>query len=64
MEFESFADFIVMGGHGIYVWPAFVMTIALLMLLLWKPFWEQRQLLKLLHQQMTREKNKIPSGEA
>ena len=30
MQFDSFADFIAMGGYGFYVWLCFGFTIALL----------------------------------
>lgn len=33
MYFDSFADFLAMGGHGLYVWLAYGVT--LLTLLLW-----------------------------
>ncbi len=31
MSFESFADFLAMGGHGLYVWLAYVSTIAVVL---------------------------------
>jgi len=62
MAFESFSEFISMRGHGIYVWSAFIISISLFKILLWKPLWEQRQILKKVHQQMVREK-KFRLGE-
>jgi heme exporter protein D len=56
MAFESIHEFIYMGGHGVYVWSAFIISITLLKILLWKPLWEKQQLLKSVRQQMDREK--------
>jgi len=28
MSFDSFADFIAMGGHGLFVWSAYAITLA------------------------------------
>lgn len=58
MAFESFADFIQMSGHGVYVWPAFMISVALLKILFFKPLWQQHQLLKTIHQQSLREKSR------
>lgn len=30
MQFDSFAEFVAMGGHGLYVWLAYGATIAVL----------------------------------
>ena len=30
MQFDSFADFIAMGGHALYVWLAYGATVAIL----------------------------------
>lgn len=58
MAFESLADFIHMGGHGVYVWFSFAISIGLLILLLWKPIQAQRKLLNEINQQTIREKNR------
>ena len=31
MQFESFAEFVAMGGHGLYVWLAYGATVAVLL---------------------------------
>lgn len=31
MSFDSFGDFIAMGGHAPYVWPAYAVTFAVLL---------------------------------
>ena len=31
MSFESFAEFLAMGGHGLYVWLAYGSTIAVVL---------------------------------
>lgn len=30
MSFDSFADFLAMGGHGAYVWSAYAISLAVL----------------------------------
>lgn len=35
MQFESFADFIAMGGYGFYVWLSFGSGLVLIALLIW-----------------------------
>lgn len=31
MQFDSFREFLVMGGHGPYVWAAYAITLAVLL---------------------------------
>ncbi|MBH1969757.1 heme exporter protein CcmD [Moraxellaceae bacterium AER2_44_116] len=42
MAFDSFADFIAMGKHGVYVWSSYGLTFAIIVGLLWQA-WQQRQ---------------------
>lgn len=35
MHFESFAEFIQMGRHGVYVWSAYGISAALIVVNLW-----------------------------
>ncbi|MCB1614743.1 MAG: heme exporter protein CcmD [Pseudomonadales bacterium] len=46
MYFESFSAFIAMGGHGFYVWSAYLLSMLLLVFLLVKPVIRQRGLLR------------------
>ncbi len=45
MKFESMADFIGMGGHGLYVWLAYGIALAVLLLNVVQPLRQTRQLL-------------------
>jgi len=57
MAFESFSELIYMRGHGVYVWSAFIISISLLKIVLWKPLFDKRKLLKEVSQKIIREKN-------
>lgn len=46
MAFDSFAEFLAMGGHAPYVWSAWGVTALLLLATVWHARAEQRQLLK------------------
>lgn len=43
MYFETFADFIQMGRHGAYVWSAYGISAALIVVNLWLALRSQRQ---------------------
>jgi heme exporter protein D len=42
MRFDSFAAFLAMDGHGLYVWSAFGLTFLVLTLNLWLPRWRRK----------------------
>ncbi len=44
MQFDSFSDAIAMGGHGPYVWGAYVITLVVVMIILLRPIVATRQL--------------------
>lgn len=46
IQFESFADFIHMGGHGFYVWSAYAVTFVVFTALLLQPVFKRRKVLK------------------
>lgn len=46
MYFESFTEFLNMGGHGIYVWMAYGLSAVLLMVNVVLPILHKRQLVK------------------
>ncbi|MCC5851287.1 MAG: heme exporter protein CcmD [Alkalimonas sp.] len=46
MQFDSFSDFLAMGGYGFYIWLAYGLTYGLLVGLAGYCFWE----LKAFHQ--------------
>ncbi len=63
MAFNSVSELFYMGGHGLYVWPAFVITIILLLLLLIRPLFLQKRLLKEIYFQNLREKSHSKRGD-
>ncbi len=46
MSFESFSDFLVMGKHGLYVWTAFGVSLAVLALNVVLPLLARRRYLQ------------------
>ena len=46
MAFDSFSEFLAMGGHAPYVWSALGVTALLLLATVWHARAEQRQLIK------------------
>ncbi len=43
MQFDSFSDFLVMDGHGIYVWTVYVVALLVLTLLVVTPLRRDRR---------------------
>lgn len=46
MAFESFADFLAMGRHGLYVWMAYGVTFAIIVWNVLQPVLQRRRLLR------------------
>jgi heme exporter protein D len=46
MFFDSWQSMIYMGGHGAYVWAAYVISVLVLVLLMLSPLQRQRRLLR------------------
>lgn len=46
MSFASFAEFVAMGQHGLYVWSAFGLTLAVLILNVALPLLARRRYLQ------------------
>lgn len=46
MAFESFADFLAMGQHGLYVWLAYGVTFAIIVWNALQPMLQRRRLLR------------------
>ncbi|SEI46218.1 heme exporter protein D [Allopseudospirillum japonicum] len=44
MYFASFADFLSMQGHGIYVWASYALGLVLILANLLVPIWRTRRL--------------------
>lgn len=56
VKFESMADFIGMGGHGLYVWLAYGIALAILLFNVVQPLRQTRQLLNQQARLVRREK--------
>lgn len=54
-QFESFADFLAMGGHAIYVWSSYGVFAAVIAFNLIQPAMEKRRILKNLRARSLRE---------
>jgi heme exporter protein D len=55
MAFESFADFLAMGKHGVYVWSCYGLTFGVIAWLLWQTLNERKQFFVEQQQQMKRD---------
>ncbi|MGR2738180.1 heme exporter protein CcmD [Billgrantia sp. Q4P2] len=55
MAFDTFQDFVAMGGHAPYVWSAWGLTLALLLGIVLHARAERRQLLRQLQRRVRRE---------
>ncbi len=53
--FDSFADFVAMGGHGPYVWSAYGVSLSVLLWLVLRPIGRRRQILRQLKRQQRRQ---------
>jgi heme exporter protein D len=54
MYFESFADFIAMGGHGIYVWAVVAISTVFILTLVIGPIRAKKQFFKQEYQRQLR----------
>lgn len=50
-RFDTFFDFMLMDGHGGYVWASYLITFVVLVALIVIPFWQKRQLIDQLKRQ-------------
>lgn len=50
-QFDSINDFLMMDGHGIYVWACYAITLAAFIVLAWLPFAKKRELVTQLQRQ-------------
>ena len=55
MQFDSFADFIAMGGYGFYVWLSFGTCALILLGILFSSLRDKKQILASVEQQIARE---------
>jgi len=64
MQFESFSDFIAMGGYGFYVWLSFGSCLAIILGLLFVSLHEGKRLKQEVKMQMSREERIKKAKEA
>ncbi|HIX61009.1 MAG TPA: heme exporter protein CcmD [Candidatus Halomonas stercoripullorum] len=62
MAFDTLNDFFAMGGHAVYVWTSWGLTLALLVGLVVHAFQERRQLMRQLQRQARREERRQPQS--
>jgi len=55
MHFDSFSDFIAMGGYGFYVWLSFGTCALILLGILFSSLRDKKQILASVEQQIARE---------
>ncbi|MDO6564017.1 heme exporter protein CcmD [Amphritea sp. 1_MG-2023] len=58
MNFESFAEFIDMGGHGLYVWLSYGIALAVMVINVVNPLMHKRQIFSEQARRLRREKQK------
>ncbi|AGA86306.1 heme exporter protein CcmD [Pseudomonas stutzeri] len=58
MNFSSFADFIAMGNHGVYVWTSYGISLAVLILNVVLPVLARRRYLQDEARRLRREESK------
>ncbi|MDX2349164.1 MAG: heme exporter protein CcmD [Porticoccus sp.] len=54
-QFESLSEFIQMGGHGTYVWAAYLISLSVLIWLVVSPLLRRRKLVQEVVRQQRRE---------
>ncbi len=55
MNFDSFNDFLMMGGHGLYVWLSYGVGLLVLMIAAISPVIERKRVIKQVAQQIKRQ---------
>ena len=56
MTFNSFAEFLAMGGYAFYVWTSYGLTLVVLLANIIVPIWQRKQLLRSLSLKQQRSK--------
>lgn len=62
MYFDSFQALLTMNGHGIYVWPAYLVTIVVITALLIAPTRRRSRVLRQLAGELKRAQSAFDSG--
>lgn len=60
MAFDTFYEFFAMGGHAVYVWASWGLTLVLFLGLVAHAFLERRQILHQLQRRARREAHRQP----
>ncbi|SEG57919.1 heme exporter protein CcmD [Marinobacterium lutimaris] len=55
MSFNSFSEFLSMGGHGLYVWLSYALGLSVILLNLAAPLMERSRLIAQLKRRLQRE---------
>ena len=63
-QFESLSDFLVMSGHGPYVWVCYLVTFAAIGYLIVAPYLAKQRLLKQLKRQQKLAQQQRPQASA
>ncbi len=60
MYFDSFAEFITMGGHGPYVWACYAIALVVIVLNIASPLAQTRAFMREQARRLQREQRKSP----
>ncbi|WP_286239933.1 heme exporter protein CcmD [Neptuniibacter halophilus] len=56
MSFDSFSDFIAMGGHGLYVWLSYAIALLVIVFNIVSPVLQRKKVISDLARRLRREK--------
>lgn len=56
MSFDSFSEFIVMGGHGLYVWLSYAIALGIFVINIVSPVMQKKKVISDLVRRLRREK--------
>ena len=62
MYFDSVQEVLVMNGHGVYVWPAYLITILIIMAVFIAPLRRSNRLLTQVASEVRRANGRVMSG--
>lgn len=63
MYFDNLSDFFHMGGHALYVWSSFGISLLLMLLNILLPWWNLRRTRSQLQRQLRREQAAMQSAD-
>ena len=62
-QFQSFAEFLVMGGHAVYVWSSYAFFAAVIAFNLIQPAMAKRKIIRQQKARLSREAVRLQSSE-